>query len=188
MEKLTIGAQPVMYPMPTVLVGANVAGKANFMTVAWAGVANMAPPMISVAINHARHTFKGIEENGTFSVNIPSTKQLVETDHCGMVSGRLVDKTEVFETFYGKLNTAPLAKECPVNIECKVFHKVDCGSHILVIGQVEEIHVSKDCITGGHADISKIDPIMYSSPDGAYWQIGKMIGKGFSAGKAYKKK
>lgn len=187
MDKLTIGAQPLMFPMPTVLVGANVAGKANYMTVAWAGIANMAPPMICVAINHVRHTYKGIEENDTFSVNIPSTKQVVETDHCGMASGAKVDKAAVFETFYGKLQNAPLAKECPVNLECKVFQKVDCGSHVLVIGRIEEIHINEDCITDGHPDITKVDPIIYSFGDSAYWQVGKQIGKGFSSGRAYKK-
>ncbi|WP_424358962.1 flavin reductase family protein [Methanocella sp. MCL-LM] len=188
MDKLTIGAQPLMFPMPTVLVGSNVNGKANYMAVAWVGVANMAPPMLCVAINHVRHTYKGIEENGTFSVNIPSAKQLVETDHCGMVSGAREDKSAVFETFYGKLKNAPLAKECPVNVECKVFQKVDCGSHVLVIGQIEEIHISPDCMTGGHPDISKVDPIIYSFGDSGYWKVGEKIGKGFSAGRSYQKK
>ena len=188
MDKLTIGAQPLMFPMPTVLVGANVGGKANYMAVAWAGVANMAPPMLSAAINHSRYTYRGIEENGTFSVNIPSSKHMVETDYCGMASGARQDKSNVFETFYGKLKNAPLARECPVNIECKMFQKVDCGSHVLVIGQIEEIHVSKECMTGGHPDISKVDPIIYSFGDSGYWQVGKHVGKGFSAGRAYAKK
>jgi flavin reductase (DIM6/NTAB) family NADH-FMN oxidoreductase RutF len=148
----------------------------------------MAPPMLCVAINHVRHTYKGIEENGTFSVNIPAAKQVVETDHCGMVSGAREDKSAVFETFYGKLGNAPLAKECPVNIECKVFQKVDCGSHVLVIGRIEEIHLSKDCMTGGHPDISKVDPIIYSFGDSGYWKVGEKIGKGFTTGRSYQKK
>ena len=35
--------------MPALLVGANVNDKPNFMTVAWGGIANSEPPMISVA-------------------------------------------------------------------------------------------------------------------------------------------
>ncbi len=185
MEKVQLGPQAFMSVMPTVLVGTNVKGKPNFMTAAWASVACMAPPMMCVAINHARHTAKGMEENGTFSLNIPSAKQVVETDYCGITTGARADKSKVFETFYGKLETAPMARECPVNIECKVFKSVDCGSHILYIGEVVEVHATKDCAKDGKPDVSKIDPLVYSQ--GTYWKIGELTGKGFSAGKAYKK-
>ena len=87
MEKITLGPMPYMSVMPTVLVGANVKGKPNYMTAAWATVACMAPPMVCVAINKVRYTAKGIDENKTFSLNVPSENQVVETDHCGLVSG-----------------------------------------------------------------------------------------------------
>ncbi len=87
MEKITLGPMPYMSVMPTLLVGANVKGKPNYMTAAWATVACMAPPMVCVAVNKGRYTAKGIDENKTFSLNIPSVTQVVETDHCGLVSG-----------------------------------------------------------------------------------------------------
>ena len=71
MEKITLGPMPYMSVMPTLLVGANVKGKPNYMTAAWATVACMAPPMVCVAINKARYTARGIEENKTFSLNVP---------------------------------------------------------------------------------------------------------------------
>lgn len=177
---------PYMSVMPALLVGVNVKGKANYMTAAWATVACMAPPMVCVAINKTRYTAKGIEENKTFSLNIPSAKQVVETDHCGLVSGAQEDKSKVFASFYGKVKTAPLAEECPVNIECKLFKSVDCGSHMLHIGEVVEIHVDKACTTDGKPDTAKIDPIVYAQA--AYWLVGKQIDKAFSAGKKYQKK
>jgi Conserved protein/domain typically associated with flavoprotein oxygenases, DIM6/NTAB family len=172
--------------MPAVLVGTNVKGKPNFMTAAWSTVACMAPPMVCVAINHARQTAKGIGENGTFSLNIASTKQVTETDYCGIVTGSHEDKSKVFSTFYGKLKTAPMASECPVNIECKVYKSVDCGSHELYIGEISEVYMSKDYTKDGSPDLSKIDPIVYSA--GSYWQLGKPVAKAFSEGKKYKKK
>ena len=186
MDKITIGPMPYMSVMPTLLVGANVKGKANYMTAAWATVACMAPPMVCVAINKVRHTAKGIEENKTFSLNVPSAKQVVEADHCGLVSGALEDKSEIFTSFYGKLKTAPLAEECPVNIECRLFKSVDCGSHLLYIGEVMEIHVNKACVTDGKPDTTKLDPIVYAQA--IYWQVGMQIDKAFSAGKKYPKK
>jgi flavin reductase (DIM6/NTAB) family NADH-FMN oxidoreductase RutF len=186
MGKITLGPMPYMSVMPTVLVGANVKGKPNYMTAAWAAAACMMPPMVCVAINRARYTAKGIEENKTFSLNIPSAKQIVETDHCGLVSGAQEDKSAVFRSFYGKLKTAPLAEECPVNIECRLFSSVDCGSHQLIIGEVAEIHADRSCVTDGKPDIARIRPIIYAQS--AYWEHGRQIDKAFSVGRKYQKK
>ena len=185
MDKITLGPMPYMSVMPTLLVGANVNGKPNYMTAAWATVACMAPPMVCVAINKARYTARGIEENKTFSLNVPSAKQVVETDHCGLVSGAHEDKSKIFKTFFGPLRTAPLAEECPVNIECRLFTTVDCGSHVLYVGEVVEIHVDRTCMTDGKPDLAKINPIVYAQM--AYWQIGKQAGKAFAVGKDFRK-
>jgi len=185
MDKVTLGPKPLLYPMPTVLVGANVGGKPNYMTAAWCGMACGQPPMIAVAINHARHTLKGIEENKTFSINVPSTKNAVEADYCGIATGTRADKSKVFENFYGKLKTAPMVKECPVSLECRLFNTMDCGSHALVVGEIVETYADKDMVTGGAPDIEKVDPIIYSN--GKYYRVGPYLTDAFSAGKAYKK-
>jgi flavin reductase (DIM6/NTAB) family NADH-FMN oxidoreductase RutF len=186
MEKITLGPLPYMSVMPALLVGANVNGKPNYMTAAWATVACMAPPMVCVAVNKGRYTARGIEENKTFSLNVPSAEQVVETDHCGLVSGASEDKSSVFRSFYGSLKTAPLADECPVNIECRLFRSVDCGSHTLYIGEVNEIYAEKSCITEGKLDIGKINPLVYAQY--AYFGVGQEIEKAFFAGKKYKTK
>ena len=120
MAKVAIGARAILYPLPAVLVGANIDGKPNFSTYAWCGIVNGNPPMLSVSFQYHRHTFKGVKQNGTFSVNIPSVELVKETDYCGIVSGRETDKVAdcKFNIFYGKLATAPLISECPVNLEC----------------------------------------------------------------------
>ena len=186
MEKVTLGPMPYMSVMPTLLVGVNVKGKPNYMTAAWATVACMAPPMVCVAINKARYTAIGVEENKTFSLNVPSENQVIETDHCGLVSGAHEDKTGVFRSFYGKLKTAPMAEECPVNIECTLFRSVECGSHLLYIGEVMEIHADASCLTDGKPDIEKINPIVYGQL--TYFGVGKRVGRAFSAGKEFQGK
>ena len=185
MDKVTLGPKTLLYPMPTVLVGANVGGKPNYMTAAWCGMACMAPPMISVAISHVRHTLKGIEENKTFSINVPPVRELVKTDYVGITPGARVDKSKVFESFYGKLKTAPMVKECSVSLECKLFNTMDCGSHVLAVGEIMETYVDKPVVAGGAPDIKKVDPIIYS--DGRYYRIGDFVADAYSAGKAYMK-
>ena len=185
MDKIALGPMPYMSVMPALLVGANVNGKPNYMTAAWATVACMAPPMVCVALNKARYTVKGIEENKTFSLNVPSSAQVIEADHCGLVSGAQEDKSGVFTSFYGRLKTAPMAAECPVGIECRLFRSVDCGSHRLYIGEVADVHADKSCVADGRPDTGTSDPIVYAQS--AYWKVGKQVEKAFSAGKRYRK-
>ncbi len=186
MAKILMGPSDLIYPQPVLLVGANVADKPNFLAVSWAGIANGNPPMISVAIRHKRYTLKGIRQNMTFSVNVPSTDMVRETDYCGLVSGSEVDKVKLckFKVFYGKLDGAPLVEQYPINLECRVVHILDLGSHALVIGIIEETHISENCLTDGKPDVNKIKPLIYTTgPTGEYQALGEVIAKAYSIGK-----
>ena len=186
MVKILIGPQMVLGTRPVLLVGANVDDKPNFMAVGACGVANLEPPMISVAIRHGRHTLKGIRQNMTFSVNVPSVDLVKEADYCGLVSGSEVNKVEAcqFNVFYGKLNNAPLVEQCPVNLECGVVHILNLGSHSLIIGRIEETHISENCLTDGKPDANKIKPFISApEPDSKYLALGQIIAESHSIGK-----
>ena len=191
MTKITMGPSTQIYPMPALLVGANVDDQPNFMTVAWGGIANGEPPMISVAIRPSRHTRRGISQNSTFSVNIPSVDLIRETDYCGIISGAKVNKAEAcqFSVFYGKLGTAPLIEQCPINLECRVVQTLKLGSHSLFIGRIEETHISESCLTDGKLDINKINPLVYMGEPGRQYQaLGEVLGKAFRIGQEIKRK
>lgn len=183
MAKTQFGPRTMLYPMPAFIIGANVNGKANFMTAAWCGIVNSEPPMVSVGIRHQRHTYKGIKENMTFSVNVPSTDIVKETDYIGIASGAKVDKVKVckFDVFYGKLLTAPLLEQCPVNLECKVVQILDLGTHALIVGKIEESYVSDSCLTDNKPDVDKIKPFVFSG--NKYYAYGKAVAQAFNAGK-----
>jgi flavin reductase (DIM6/NTAB) family NADH-FMN oxidoreductase RutF len=189
MSKLQLNPQPLIGTTPVVLVGAIVDGKPNFMTVAWCGVANSNPAMVSVAIRPTRYTLKGIQTK-EFSVNVPSSDLVKKVDYCGIVSGSKVDKVSVceFNVFYGKLKNAPLIEQCPVNLACRVEHILELGSHQLIIGRVEETHISENCLTDGKPDIRKINPFIFTiGIPTEYFTLGESIGKGFTTGKDLEK-
>ena len=123
--KNKLGGINALYPTPTVLVGAMVDGKPNFITIAHIGIVNHARPyLISISSGKAHYTNAGIRENKAFSVNIPSENLVAETDYVGLVSGKNTDKSDLFEIFYGEVKNAPMIKECPVNMECIFHHTV----------------------------------------------------------------
>lgn len=183
MEKNRLGPEPLIMPMPALIVGAHVNGKPNFMVASWCGIAAYKPPAIAVAMNKARYTLKGIRENGTFSVNVPSCEILKKVDYCGIYSGMKKDKSQIFKTFYGELKTAPLILECPINLECKALHYLDMSSHILIVGEIVETYVSEFCLTDGKVDPEKIDPPVYIRSTMKYHRLGEILASAFNVGK-----
>jgi len=186
LSKTKLNPQPLLYPTPAVLIGATVDGRPNFMTAAWCGVACSEPPMLAVGIRPGRYTYRGIRENLTFSINVPSAAMVRETDYCGVASGAKVDKVAAcgFKVFYGSLQSAPLIEQAPVNLECRVVHMLDLGAHILVIGRVEATYVSDDCLTDGRPDVDKISPFAFLGGSGGpqYRALGPVIAKPFGVG------
>ena len=183
MEKSKLGPEPIIMPMPALLVGANVNEKPNFMVASWCGIAAFKPPAITVAVNKARYTLKGIRENGTFSVNVPSCEMIRKADYCGIYSGRKKDKSRIFKTYYGELKTAPLIEECPINLECKVLHSLDMKTHRLIIGEIIETYVSKSCLRDGKVDPKKIDPPVYIKSTMTYHRLGEVLSSAFHVGR-----
>ena len=188
MKKITIDSGAAfLYPMPMVLVGSVVAGKANFMAVAWVTRVNFKPPLLAIALG-PHHTNKGIEENQEFSINIPDFSLLEKTDYCGLVSGGKTDKSELFEVFYGDLGKAPLIKECPVCMACSLYKTVELPFNMLYIGEPKEVFTEEKYMTDGKLDIKKVNPFTLSMPDNTYWSVGASLGKAWNIGKNLKAK
>lgn len=189
MKKTKIDLMPLLFPHSVVLVGADVEGKPDFATVAWATIACGTPPFIAIAVNHARHSLKGIKQNMAFSVNIPDKTMVKETDYCGIVSGARTDKVKdcSFKVAYGSVPNAPFIEQCPVNVGCVAEHIVKLGSHYLIAGAVKEILVSDDCMVEGKPDATKMDPfVVMTTPALTYHEVGPSLGDAFRIGKEIK--
>ncbi len=157
------------------------------MTVGWVSRVNFQPPMIAVCINRSHFTPKGIQENGSFSINIPNRSMLEVTDYCGLKSGKTTDKSKLFELFRGQLHTAPMIAECPLNMECKLVQTVELPSNYLFIGEIVAAYCEERFMTDGQPDIKKINPFVLSMPDNSYWSVGELVGKAWQAGKQFQK-
>jgi flavin reductase (DIM6/NTAB) family NADH-FMN oxidoreductase RutF len=177
------GPSPILGVYPTILIGTMVEDKPDFTAVAWTGVAASVPPTISIALQHHRHSLKGIRRNMTFSVNIPSTEQTKETDYCGLVTGAVADKVKDchFKVFYGKLETVPFIEQCPINHACEVVQILNLGSHELVVGRIVETYVAEECLTDGRPDVKKTKPILFAGR--GYYGVGEYVGEAFGCGK-----
>ena len=186
MKKINLGSTIPVYPMPVSLVGAHVNGKPNFLAIAWFTMACYNPPMISISLGKGHYTNPGIKENEAFSVCLPSEDMVEITDYCGIVSGKKTDKSGIFDVFYGELKTAPMIKDCPLCIECKLDKVVDNGRNEMFIGQIIGVYTEERFLTEGKLDFNKMKPLILSQPDTSYWKLGEKIADAWSIGKQYK--
>jgi flavin reductase (DIM6/NTAB) family NADH-FMN oxidoreductase RutF len=104
-----------------------------------------------------------------------------------MVSSRDQDKSRVFRAFYGKLGNVPLARECPINLECRLIDSHDLGRIIVCYGEVVETHVSANCFDGDIIDIARVDPMLISLPQEQYRRVdARPVAQAFQAWKEYR--
>lgn len=187
-----MGKVKVKYPsliMPVCLVGANVGGKPNFAAIAWFTFLESQPIVVGFASDKGHYTNRGICENKAFSLNIPSVSMAMVTDFCGLYSGSEVDKSGVFDVFYGELEKAPMIRECCVNMECKHVKTVEFMRNEFVVGEVVGVYANDECLSDGKVDLAKANPLLYEG--GAvpyYWRLGQRVGRAFEIGKNYKPK
>jgi len=181
--KIELGAQNCLYPMPTTLVGATVEGGPNFITIAHVGIMDLGS--VSPGMAKAHYTNAGIKENGTFSINLPSADMVKETYYCGLVSGKHVDKAQLFHVFYGNLKTAPMITECPISTERRLIKVVDFPKHDVFIGEIVTTYAEDAVLTDGVVDYGKVRPLLFTMTDQSYWELGKRFAKTWSIGKEF---
>jgi len=187
-NKVKTGWKLPLLPLPVCLLGVHVDGKPNFNTIVWFNMLHDNPPLIGIAMSKKHYTNKGIKENRSFSVNIPTDDMVIVTDYCGLHSGSKVDKAKEFELFYGDLKTAPMIKECSLNIECKLVNIKEFKNTEFFIGEIVEIYSDENYITDKKPDAKNFDSFIFLMPNGPYLKIGDYLAEAYEVGTSYKPK
>ena len=182
-----IGPVNALYPMPTTLVGVTDNAKPNFLAVAHVGILNHGTPQyLSIGLGKVHYSNAGIHENRTFSICLPSEDLMVETDYCGIMTGKKTDKAVLFDLFYGELETAPMIRQCPVNMELKLHDVIDFPTHDIFIGELVQTYADENVIDNGKIDIARVRPLLFDMASVQYWQLGRAVGKCWNVGKTLK--
>jgi flavin reductase (DIM6/NTAB) family NADH-FMN oxidoreductase RutF len=186
MAKVKLEAGSFTYPKPVTLVGATVAGKPNFLAVAWVSRVHYSPPYLLVAVGKRHHTTRGIEEHGTFSVNLPGRDLVVPTDYVGIYSGAEVDKAEIFDVFYGELETAPMVEGCPLCAEYRVAHKLELPGDYLYVGEEVAAYADEAVLVDDKPHLPACEPFLLAIPPGDYVALGETLAKAWDVGEGYR--
>jgi len=181
----------MLYPLPAVMVscGDNPENY-NIITIAWTGTICSEPAMTYVSIRPERHSHSIIKKSGEFVINLTTKKLVFATDFCGVKSGRDLNKFKELKLtpLSAEHVKAPLIKESPINIECKVTEIKKLGSHDMFMAKVLCVHASKEYMKKDDSfDMEAAELISYSHRN--YYSLGKYLGHfGYSIRKNKKRK
>ena len=160
--KKSIGIYERMYPSPTVIISCSDGVRDNIITLAWVGTVCSEPPLISISIRPSRYSHELISISKEFVINIPDEEMIEECIFCGIHSGRGIDKFEKSGLTREKafIVKAPLIKECPINIECKVRNIITLGTHDMFIGEVVSVDADDEVVySDGDIDYEKVSMV-----------------------------
>ena len=168
----------MLYPVPAVLVTvSDKQGNPNIFTVAWTGTVCSDPPMVSISVRPSRYSHQMIEETGEFVINLTTRELAFATDYCGVKSGKDTDKIKDMHLNLVPADEvkAPLLKESPVNIECRVKQTLRLGTHDMYLADVVAVHADEGYMDEkGRFMLEKADLIAYSH--GTYYTLGEKLG------------
>ena len=188
MDKQKVDMNLFCLPCCQTILGTRLDGKDNFMALGWVTRVNFKPPMLGICVNRNHASNRAVRESGQFSVNVPPPSMIEVTDYVGIVSGAKVDKSELFEVFHGELESAPLIRECPLNIECRVVETVDLPTNTFFIGEMVNIYSSAAYLSDDKPDWQAINPFMLTMPDNNFWALGDKVGNAWRDGVKMKKR
>lgn len=177
----TIGPTTYLAPVPAVMLGCADPEhriRPNLITVAWAGIVNSKPPIISVSIRKERYSHDIIADTGELTVNLIGQELLSAMDYCGVKSGRDVDKFAqcgLTAIPAPALQKAIAVAEAPAFLSCKVKQIIELPSHDLFLAEVVEVSVAERYFkTDGSIDESAMNLIAYTH--GKYYPLAKPEG------------
>ncbi len=188
MTKILWKPGTMIYPLPAVMVSCGTMDSPNILTIAWTGTVCTEPAMTYVSIRPERFSYDIIKNSGEFAINLTTKRLAFATDFCGVKSGRDIDKFKHLglTPIPGTYIKAPLVRESPLNIECRVEDVRELGSHHMFLARVLGVHADSAFIDRkGAFNFQGSDPICFSH--GKYYCLGKQLGHfGFSVRKKKK--
>lgn len=165
MSKVQLTPQTLLIPLPAVMVSCQAEGyKPNIITISWIGIVNSEPPMLSISIQPKRYSYEIIKKSGQFVVNLTSEHNLHAADFCGNLSGRDYDKFKELKLtpIKAMMVSAPLIKECPINLECITRHSLLLGSHEMFIAEIAAVHINGELVDENERpNIDMLKPLVY---------------------------
>lgn len=185
MSKVKWKGSTLLAPVPPALVTCGTMEKPNVLTIAWTGIINTNPPKTYISVRPERFSYDMIDKLGEFVINLPTKDMVRAVDFCGVKSGKDIDKFKKtnLEITNCEFVSCPQIEKSPLSLECKVFDKIELGTHHMFLADIVGVNVDEKFLDkNGRFCLEKAGLIAYAHGD--YFELGKKLGDfGFSVRK-----
>ena len=184
--KKNFGKQTYLYPMPVLIIATyDENGNADIMNAAWGGIHDT--NQMGICCDPSHKTADNIKLKKAFTVSIADAKHVAQCDYVGIVSAKKeADKIKksAFTLTKSEFVDAPVINELPMCLECQLVSYDDKTG--VMVGDIINVSAEEDVLTDGKIDALKLQAITYDPVNHNYIQLGNIVGKAFSDGKAIK--
>ena len=177
--------------MPTYMIGTyNEDNSVDVMMMAWGGIVDT--KMVALNLEASHKTVKNLRDHMAFTLSIPGTDTLKESDYLGTASGnKYPDKFAVSGLHaVGSENVdAPVVTEYPVTLECKVVEFQDQPYGLRVLGEIVNVLADEKVLDEkGKIDAGKLNAFAFDQMRHGYYALGEKVGQAWNAGAEFMKK
>ena len=184
-NRVNFGPRPLMFPQPVLIIATyDEDGRPNAMNAAWGITTDFSEITISLS---EHKTTDNLAVRGAFTVSMATEDYVTSCDYVGIESGRKVpDKFDRagFHAIPSSFVDAPLIRELPMAIECKVKSFADG----ILTGEIVNVCADESILTDGKIDVRKLRPISFDPMGSAYFGVGDKVGRAFSDGAKLKRR
>ncbi|MGI6117260.1 MAG: flavin reductase family protein [Bilifractor sp.] len=185
-----LGIVPYLFPMPTYMIGTyNEDDSVDVMMMAWGGICARDMVALNLSANHK--TVANIKARKAFTLAIPGTDTLKESDFFGIATGnKMKDKFErsgLHAVKSGRVD-APVIREYPVTLECEAVDFQDQPYGLRILGKIVNVIADEKVLDEkGRIDAGKIHAFAFDQMQNGYYAIGEKVGQAWQSGTEYMK-
>lgn len=186
-----LGVKPYVFPMPVLLIATYGEGdKVDVMNMAWGGIC--ADNMVALNIDEGHKTTANIKQRGAFTLSVADIPHIAEADYFGIATGnKIQDKFE--RTGLTAIKSAhvdaPVIREFPLTLECKVVEMGETKSGYRVLGEIVNVLADESTLDEtGKVDAKKLNAFVFDQMQNGYYAIGEKVGQAWKSGAPLMKK
>lgn len=176
--------------MPTYMIGTyNEDDSVDVMMMAWGGIC--AEDMVALNLEESHKTVANIKARKAFTLAIPGTDTLKESDFFGIATGnKMADKFQrsgLHAVKSGRVD-APVITEYPVTLECEAVEFQDQPYGLRILGKIVNVIADEKVLDEkGKIDAGKINAFAFDQMQNGYYAIGEKVGQAWHSGAEFLK-
>lgn len=183
--KKGFGVKPYLFPMPTYMVGTyNEDDSVDVMMMAWGGIC--AENMVALNLEADHKTVANIKARGAFTLAVPGTDTLKESDFFGIASSNTMADKFVRSGLHATKSErvdAPVIEEYPLTLECLVEKIEEEPYGLRILGRIENVLADEAILDEkGKIDAGKIHAFIFDQMRNGYYSVGEKVGQAWKSG------